>query len=62
VSAEWKRADRSQLTISWEDVSISFVCPCGEEIMLIDEPVQCDCGRRWRYVTQLQVQDAERTD
>lgn len=56
----WQKADRAAMTITWEDAVIAFVCPCGEEIVLEDEAKTCDCGRVWRYVVQLQVQEDER--
>lgn len=56
---DWKRVDKSKLDITWENASIAFVCPCGTENVLSDEPKRCDCGRAYRYVTQLQVECEE---
>jgi len=58
--ADWQKADRSKLDITYEDACIAFVCQCGESVELSDEPRRCECGRVYRYVVQLQVCDAER--
>ena len=58
---EWTPADRRKLTIGYEDATINFTCPCGNDVFLSGDegPVRCDCGRAWRYVTQLQIANAE---
>lgn len=59
--ANWHKVDRRTITVSYEEASIAFVCPCGTEVAIYDEPHTCsDCGRRYRYVVQLQVQEDER--
>ena len=56
MDSKWKPVDRQTLAIGYEEAAINFTCPCGNEIYVDDEPVTCaDCGRSWRYVTQLQV-------
>lgn len=58
--ANWQKVDRRTITVSYEEAYICFVCPCGNEVSILDEPHACsDCGRRYRYAVQLQVQEAE---
>lgn len=38
----------------WDECVAGFRCRCGHEIVVSDEPVRCDCGRKyWIYCTLL---------
>jgi len=55
----WHKTKVGDVKYSWWDCSTGFDCSCGaSDFIVTDEdrpPVECDCGKKYRLVTYLEV-------
>jgi hypothetical protein len=58
--AEWRRARNGiDYKYQWWADSVGINCPCGEMVVVMDEPVACDCGREYQLIQYLEVKEKE---
>lgn len=54
---EWKQIDCMSHKFIWSEYACKFLCPCGEDVLLSDELVICECGRIYRLVIRVEVKE-----
>ena len=60
----WRKTRVNDVKYDWFDCSTGFDCPCGRDIVVTDEddPIECDCGKKYRLVTYLEVWEDKDSD